>query len=54
MEPWRLVTQYGVAAALSEDRRHWADGFLPTISQAIVDFAAEVARGRGYAESAVA
>lgn len=41
-EPWTLVEQYGVAASLKDDLRHYRDEFMPTVSQAIVDFAAGV------------
>ena len=53
-EPWRLVEQYGAEVVLKEDRRHWNETFMPTISQAIVDFAAEVAHGKASVASAVA
>jgi hypothetical protein len=53
-EPWRLVQQYGVDVTLKEDRRHWNEEFVPTISRAIIDFATDVARGQRYTASAVA
>jgi len=53
-EPWRLVEQYGVSTTLKNDLRHYKDEFLPTVSQAIVDFAAEVMAERPAAACAVA
>ncbi len=53
-EPWRLVEQYGVAATLKDDLRHYKDEFMPTVSQAIVDFAAEVVAERPATARAVA
>ncbi|MGI8839357.1 MAG: hypothetical protein ACR2F8_00995 [Caulobacteraceae bacterium] len=53
-EPWKLVEQYGVAATLKDDLRHYKDEFLPTVAQAIVDFAGQVRTQKPAAARAVA
>ncbi|HEX4296185.1 MAG TPA: hypothetical protein VHZ29_18775, partial [Rhizomicrobium sp.] len=41
-EPTSMVREYGVAAALEKDSRHYTQAFLPIIGAAIVEFAQAV------------
>jgi hypothetical protein len=43
LEPWRLVGEATVEHAMKEDMRHYTDDFMPTMANAIVGFALQVA-----------
>ncbi len=44
IEPWRLVTAYGVRQALLPDLRHYSEEFLPIIGGKLAEFARSAAQ----------